>query len=109
MFRILPTDHEFFVLFEKASQNILEGAEVLKELLDNFENVVDAEKGQVRDAELDEALRAFLRAETSAGHEVVVISASTGQSPHRSASSRPAVRASTEAPAWLAHAWGTAM
>jgi len=31
-------------------------------LLDNFENVVDAEKGQVRDAELDEALRAFLHA-----------------------------------------------
>jgi tetratricopeptide (TPR) repeat protein len=31
-------------------------------LLDNFENVVDAEKGQVRDAELDEALRATLHA-----------------------------------------------
>ncbi len=31
-------------------------------LLDNFENVVDAEKGQVRDAELDEALRAILHA-----------------------------------------------
>ncbi len=31
-------------------------------LLDNFENVVDAEKGRVRDAELDEALRAFLHA-----------------------------------------------
>jgi tetratricopeptide (TPR) repeat protein len=31
-------------------------------LLDNFENVVDAEKGQVKDAELDEALRAFLHA-----------------------------------------------
>jgi len=31
-------------------------------LLDNFENVVDAEKGQVKDAELDEALRAILHA-----------------------------------------------
>ncbi len=31
-------------------------------LLDNFENVVDAEKGQVRDAELDEALHAILHA-----------------------------------------------
>jgi predicted phosphate transport protein (TIGR00153 family) len=39
MFRILPRDQEFFVLFEKASQNILDGAELLKELLDNFDNV----------------------------------------------------------------------
>ena len=39
MFRILPTDQEFFVLFEKASKNIREGAELLKNLLDNFENV----------------------------------------------------------------------
>jgi tetratricopeptide (TPR) repeat protein len=31
-------------------------------LLDNFENVVDAERGQVKDAELDEALRACLHA-----------------------------------------------
>ncbi len=39
MFRILPRDQEFFVLFEKASQNILDGAELLKELLDNFDDV----------------------------------------------------------------------
>ncbi|MGE5190438.1 MAG: DUF47 domain-containing protein [Gemmatimonadota bacterium] len=39
MFRILPRDQEFFVLFEKASQNILDGAELLKDLLDNFEDV----------------------------------------------------------------------
>ena len=39
MFRILPTDHEFFVMFEKASQNIQEGAEILKDLLDNFVDV----------------------------------------------------------------------
>jgi hypothetical protein len=37
MFRIIPSDQEFFVLFEKASQNIQDGAELLKELLDNFE------------------------------------------------------------------------
>ena len=36
MFRILPTDHAFFTMFEKASQNIFEGAEILKDLLDNF-------------------------------------------------------------------------
>ncbi len=39
MFRILPRDQEFFVLFEKASQNILDGAELLKDLLDNFDDV----------------------------------------------------------------------
>jgi len=39
MFRILPTDQEFFVLFEKAAQNIKEGAELLKDLLDNFNDV----------------------------------------------------------------------
>ncbi|NJD63331.1 MAG: DUF47 domain-containing protein [Deltaproteobacteria bacterium] len=47
MFRIIPSDQEFFVLFEKASQNILEGAERLKELLDNFDNV----KERARDIE----------------------------------------------------------
>ena len=36
MFRILPTDHAFFDMFEKASQNIQVGAEILKDLLDNF-------------------------------------------------------------------------
>ena len=39
MFRILPRDQEFFVIFEKASQNILDGAELLKDLLDNFDDV----------------------------------------------------------------------
>lgn len=47
MFRILPSDQEFFVLFEKASQNIQDGAELLKELLDNFEDV----KGKAREIE----------------------------------------------------------
>ncbi len=39
MFRILPRDQEFFKLFEKASQNILDGADLLKDLLDNFDDV----------------------------------------------------------------------
>jgi predicted phosphate transport protein (TIGR00153 family) len=39
MFRIIPSDQEYFVLFEKASANIQDGAELLKELLDNFEGV----------------------------------------------------------------------
>lgn len=41
MFRILPKDQEFFVLFEKAGQNIHDGAAMLKDMLDNFENVKD--------------------------------------------------------------------
>ncbi|MGE5246954.1 MAG: DUF47 domain-containing protein [Verrucomicrobiota bacterium] len=39
MFRIIPRDHEFFVLFQKASDNIVEGAERLKELLDQFDDL----------------------------------------------------------------------
>jgi predicted phosphate transport protein (TIGR00153 family) len=39
MFRILPRDHAFFAMFEKAAQNAMDGAEVLKELLDTFQDV----------------------------------------------------------------------
>ena len=39
MIRIIPKDQEFFTLFEKAAQNILDGAEALKDLLDNFDDV----------------------------------------------------------------------
>ena len=39
MFRIIPRDHEFFVLFQKASDNIVDGAEQLKELLDQFDEL----------------------------------------------------------------------
>src|SRR3990172_1190915 len=39
MFRIIPRDQAFFAMFEKAVQNALEGSEVLKELLDTFEDV----------------------------------------------------------------------
>jgi predicted phosphate transport protein (TIGR00153 family) len=38
MFRILPKDQEFFVLFEKAGQNIHDGAVLLKDMLDNFDD-----------------------------------------------------------------------
>ncbi len=41
MFRIIPRDTEFFVLFEKAAANIHDGAEALKDLLDNFESVLE--------------------------------------------------------------------
>lgn len=41
MFRILPRDEEFFNLFEKAGQNIQEGAALLKEMLDTFENIAE--------------------------------------------------------------------
>ena len=39
MFRIIPREEEFFSLFSKASENIHEGACLLKELLDRFDNV----------------------------------------------------------------------
>jgi len=39
MFRIIPRDQEFFVLFQKASENIVEGAERLKDLLEDFDDV----------------------------------------------------------------------
>lgn len=39
MFRIIPRDEAFFAMFEQAAQNAMDGAEVLKDLLDNFENV----------------------------------------------------------------------
>ncbi len=45
MFRILPRDQEFFVMFEKAAQNIHDGAELFKDMLDNFEDI--REKGRL--------------------------------------------------------------
>jgi len=39
MFRIIPREEEFFTLFSKASENIHEGACLLKELLDRFDNI----------------------------------------------------------------------
>jgi len=44
MFRIIPRDQEFFVLFQKASSNIVEGAERLKDLLEQFDDL----RGRVR-------------------------------------------------------------
>ena len=39
MFRIIPHDQEFFVLFRKASENIVDGAEQLKDMLQEFDNL----------------------------------------------------------------------
>ena len=39
MFRIIPRDQEFFVLFTKASANIIDGAERLKDLLEQFDDL----------------------------------------------------------------------
>jgi len=39
MFRIIPREEEFFTLFSNASENIHEGACLLKELLDRFDNI----------------------------------------------------------------------
>jgi uncharacterized protein len=40
-FTFLPTETKFYDYFEKASQNLLEGARLLQKLMDNFENVED--------------------------------------------------------------------
>jgi len=45
MLRIIPRDQEFFVLFEKAAANIVEGAERLKELLEQFDDLRERVKG----------------------------------------------------------------
>ena len=39
MFRIIPRDEAFFDMFEKAAQNASDGALVLKDLLDHFDDV----------------------------------------------------------------------
>ena len=39
MFRIIPRDEAFFAMFEKAAQNAMDGAEILKELLDTFDEI----------------------------------------------------------------------
>ena len=39
MFRIIPREEAFFTMFEQAAHNAMDGAEVLKDLLDTFENV----------------------------------------------------------------------
>ena len=39
MFRIIPREEAFFTLFESAAQNIMDGAELLKNLLDTFDDV----------------------------------------------------------------------
>jgi len=39
MFRIIPRNEEFFSMFSRASENIFEGAQQLKELLDRFDDL----------------------------------------------------------------------
>ena len=50
MFRIIPREEAFFAMFEQAAQNAMDGAEVLKDLLDTFENVKE-KASQIADIE----------------------------------------------------------
>ena len=38
MFGLIPKDEKFFVLFKELTGTIIEGAQLLKEMLDRFEN-----------------------------------------------------------------------
>src|ERR1700686_5176999 len=44
MFGLIPKDEKFFVMFKEMTWNIVEGAELLKEMLDNFEDPIGSQR-----------------------------------------------------------------
>ena len=44
MFGLIPKEEKFFVLFKEASQNIVEGARLLKEMVDDFSDPAGLQK-----------------------------------------------------------------
>ena len=50
MFGLIPKDEKFFKLFKEMTENIIEGAKLLKEMLDNFENPAESQR-QIKDLE----------------------------------------------------------
>jgi predicted phosphate transport protein (TIGR00153 family) len=61
-FRLVPRDDGFFPLFDQAAANLAEGARLLRDLLDEFENV-HAKHARIDDCERrgDELTRTILR------------------------------------------------
>ena len=49
-FRLVPRDDGFFPLFEQAAANLADGARLLRDLLDDFEDV-HAKHGAINDCE----------------------------------------------------------
>ena len=50
MFGLIPKDEKFFAMFKEQTVNIIEGAQLLKEMLDRFENPPLSQK-QIKDVE----------------------------------------------------------
>lgn len=50
MFGLIPKDDKFFQLFKQMTENIIEGARLLKDMLDNFEDPVESQR-RIKDVE----------------------------------------------------------
>jgi uncharacterized protein len=50
MFGFIPKDEKFFQLFKEMTKNIIEGAKLLKDMLDNFENPSESQR-KIKDME----------------------------------------------------------
>ncbi len=61
-FRLVPRDEKFFPLFDQAAANLAEGARLLRDLIDEFEDV-HAKHARINDCERrgDELTRTILR------------------------------------------------
>jgi uncharacterized protein len=50
MFGLIPKDEKFFAMFKEMTWNIIEGAELFKEMLDNFEDPAGSQR-KIKDVE----------------------------------------------------------
>ena len=50
MFGLIPKDEKFFAMFKEMTVTIIEGANLLKDMMDNFENPLDSQK-RIKDVE----------------------------------------------------------
>ncbi|MBT1070659.1 DUF47 domain-containing protein [Pelotalea chapellei] len=50
MFGLIPKEEKFFLLFKQMTGNIIEGAKLLKEMLDNFDNPSESQR-KIKDVE----------------------------------------------------------
>lgn len=50
MFGLIPKEEKFFQLFKEMTENIITGAKLLKDMLDNFENPADSQR-KIKDVE----------------------------------------------------------
>ena len=44
MFGLIPKDEKFFAMFREMTRNIIEGAELLKDMMDNFEDPAGSQR-----------------------------------------------------------------